>query len=297
MRDEARLLFAHSLAKSTFNVYTTGFNNFKIFLQNFNIPLVLPPPLHVVISYIAYLSMAGYANKSIRSYIEALSFVLKSHSVTDVTKHFLVTKMLTGHKRLVPSQDSRLPITLPILIDLCRVLANICYSNYESLLFKAMFVLAFWALLRVSEIVKTNIKGAEKILQFDDVKVNKKTGIIELKIQWSKTDQCGQGTMISLAQNRALNSSVCPFRALTQFLRVRGKHQGPFFLHFNREPVTRYQFSSVLNAALGALGYQNLRIRAHSFRIGGATFYAQNGMTEDRLKAMGRWRSLSLIHI
>jgi len=52
------------------------------------------------------------------------------------------------------------------------------------------------------------------------------------------------------------------------YISQRPKLNGHLFCHYSGKPVTRYQFSSVLNKALTFMGISNLMIRSHSFRIG-----------------------------
>jgi hypothetical protein len=47
--------------------------------------------------------------------------------------------------------DIRRPITVEILVDIIRILPQICNSIYEAKLFSAVFVLAFRAFLRIGE--------------------------------------------------------------------------------------------------------------------------------------------------
>ena len=52
--------------------------------------------------------------------------------------------------------DIRRPITVEILVDIIRILPQICNSIYEAKLFSAVFVLAFRAFLRIGEIVESS---------------------------------------------------------------------------------------------------------------------------------------------
>jgi hypothetical protein len=51
------------------------------------------------------------------------------------------------------SRDTRRPIALPLLENIVNVLPHLCFSNFETALFQSAFTLAFFALLRVSEVV------------------------------------------------------------------------------------------------------------------------------------------------
>ena len=71
----------------------------------------------------------------------------------DTTTTFIVKKILEGCRRTRPQRDVRAPITEAMLGKLCAVLPGICFSRYETILFKAAFLTAYFGLLRVSEVV------------------------------------------------------------------------------------------------------------------------------------------------
>ena len=60
--------------------------------------------------------------------------------------------MLIGFQKSNSSSDARLPITPTILFQLVNALQHTTSSKFLRVLFKAMFILAFCAFLRVSEI-------------------------------------------------------------------------------------------------------------------------------------------------
>lgn len=60
----------------------------------------------------------------------------------------------------------------------------------------------------------------------------------------------------------------------------------------NGQPLTRYQFSQVLDKVLKLVGVEG-RYRAHSFRIGAATAAFEQGCLEEIIMEAGRWKSKS----
>ena len=61
-------------------------------------------------------------------------------------------------------------------------------------------------------------------------------------------------------------------------------------MHSGGKALTRYQFSSVLEKSLNALGVHG-RFKAHSFRIGAATAAFEAGCSPDAIMQAGRWKS------
>ena len=69
------------------------------------------------------------------------------------------SKISKGQRKLIIASvqklDNALAISKELLTGICVKLSEICSSHYETLLFKAAFTLAYYRLLRVSELVYT----------------------------------------------------------------------------------------------------------------------------------------------
>ena len=60
----------------------------------FRLPLTMSSPLDLVVYFIAYMSMQDRTPGAIRTYVSGLSYMYKIHGLWDVTKFYIVTKML-----------------------------------------------------------------------------------------------------------------------------------------------------------------------------------------------------------
>ena len=72
-----------------------------------------------------------------------MSFWYKVQGREDVTKAFIVTKLLEGAKRGAGTQDNRVPITLNILTKLVQALDKICVLVLKSVSSEQLFVWHF----------------------------------------------------------------------------------------------------------------------------------------------------------
>ena len=165
----------------------------------------------------------------------------------------------------------------------------VCKNKYEAALFSAVFSVAFFGLLRVGEITtsksKSVINGSN--LTISDILVRRK--ILELRVRWSKTDQKGKSVTFLIPENR---KNYCPIRLINEYLKVRPTcNNTDLFIHYTGMPLTKYQFSSVLEKALHFLHMSKGHFRSHSFRIGGATELARQGVSEEVIMRLGRWKS------
>lgn len=247
-----------------------------------------PPSLEDITYFVSYLSLKGLASSTAKTYLAGVGYECKITGYEDVTNHFLIRKMLEGLSRSKSAKDTRAPITLDLLKKIIYTLPTICYSVYETHLFKAAFTLAFFGLMRVSELVIDDKRENTSPVNLVDVKMNILKNQIELTIPKSKTDQQGLGSRIIIM---ATCDDTCPFSCMNEYLKQRSKVNGPLFCHFSGRPLTRFQFSSVLLKALKCLHIDTMFYKTHSFRIGGATYYHNTGVGEEELKTKGRWKS------
>jgi hypothetical protein len=223
--------------------------------------------------------------------LSAINFQCKSLQQSDFSQSFLVQKMLEGLKRLKKPSDSRLPITEELLDRIICNLPNVCTSFYEADLFSSAFSVAFHGLLRVGEIVLSKSWQKHQVIGIEHVRfgvASNRQEIVRITIPFSKTDQYGYAATVEIKENK---SSICPVYLLKKYMSQRTKLNGPLFCHYSGKPVTRYQFSSVLNKALTFMGIGNLMIRSHSFRIGAASSHFEKGISEAEIKKLGRWKS------
>lgn len=198
--------------------------------------------------------------------------------------------MLEGINRSRPkSSDLRLPITKDMLFSVINFLPFVCNSCYECHLFQAMFSVAYHGLLRIGELAYTG-QYSRHVIQMSDVKYLE-NGLVQVRVPSSKTDQCGIGSLIFLKPQA--NVAICPCKLLHKYLRVRPDISGPLFCHFDGIYVTRYQFVSILKKALTRSGLQSKNFCSHSFRIGCATSLAMEGVPDDIIMQLGRWKSNS----
>ena len=124
------------------------------------------------------------------------------------------------------------------------------------------------------------------VLGIKDVSMeNTRVGIV---VKSSKINQLGKGVTVVLS---AQDSHTCPVKSMLGFLHVRPQISGPLFCHYGGKPLTRYQFSAVLDKAIVAIGLDKRFYKSHSFRIGAATTAYQKGFSDEDIKIAGRWKS------
>ena len=239
--------------------------------------------------YIAFLSQSGLGVSTIKSRISALNYVHKLCGGSDLYHDFILKKCLIGLAKSHATIDMRLPITLPILIQLCRSLCKLYSNSYFIALMHAMFSLAFVAFLRVGEITKTGSSYNPNLLCIHNISVCSNPPSLNVSFQHYKHKT--PGPPFTLTVTDLPQMPVVQF--ILTYIKLRGPAPGPLFL-YKGVPVTRNLFVQTLNSCLKFLNLNHLPYKSHSFRIGAASYAISNGVSYDKVKIMGRWKSDAL---
>lgn len=144
-RPQVVKLLEASNSSNTWLTYQNGLSSFQSFRHTFGLDNVWPCPVTHLVNYVAFMSDQGYSPSTVKVYLSGISFYMKSNDFQDLTQSFIIQKMMRGMFRLDKRYDCRKPITLDILIKLLEALKTVCFSLYESKLFKCAFSVAFFA--------------------------------------------------------------------------------------------------------------------------------------------------------
>ncbi|XP_053144071.1 uncharacterized protein LOC128347973 isoform X1 [Hemicordylus capensis] len=286
---EAEEAIRLSLAPSTRVRYASAIREFHAFRVDTGLEDLWPIPVEHIMRYSTHLHGRGLATGSIGGKLAALAFQAKMKGFADSTADFRVRRMLEGWARVNPSQpDTRVPLAPTTLQQVLPLFNDICFSNFEVRLLRASCLVAFFGALRISELVASSRSDTSaRALQWGDARVERDK--VELRLRRAKTDQKGKGATITLAEGT--DEGLCPVRAMRDYMAVRGEGEGQLFRHADATPLTRFQFWALVKEALRRAGLDPRVYGTHSFRIGAASSAAAAGLTEKRIRALGRWRS------
>ena len=85
--------------------------------------------------------------------------------------------------------------------------------------------------------------------------------------------------------------TVCPVQSLLDYFSVRGTVHGPLFINQDGSPVLRSEFSKMLSSVIQLCNLDPNRYKGHSFRIGAATYAAEQDLPDSKIRQLGRWTS------
>ncbi|XP_069823144.1 uncharacterized protein [Dendropsophus ebraccatus] len=278
-------LIRSAVAPRTWAAYSAAWSQWKVFCLSLQ-EHYLQHDVWLTLAFVNMLISKHLSHSAIVKMLAGVSFFLKLFGFSSVSGFFIVKQVLKGYKKGRVSPDARRPITVDLLLKLHGSLVSVCSSDFEVVLFQALFSLAFFGAFRLGELVSFS-KISPSGLLLSDVSIS--SGILSVLIRFSKTDQLGRGSVLRI--NAFSGSEVCPIKCLSSYLAIRPAIDGVLFIHEDLSFVTRYQFNRVLRLCLVNLGLGNLRFTSHSFRIGAATEAASAGLDEQLIRRLGRWDS------
>ncbi len=237
--------------------------------------------------FVAFLYEEGLKYNSIQVYLAAIARGLEARKLPDTTKSPLVGRMILGAKKLTFSRDIRKPITENLLRSIIKVLERLVFTSYEVHLYWAVFTWAFGAGLRVSEY--TESKVVDHNLHMSSIDSIWLDGELAYRITF-RSYKCCPDEFPDFVLVKNEDVFLCPVASMWHYLNRRPPGDGPLFLTPNG-PLKRRDVENVLEKACVLLGWNKTCYHSHSFRIGRATMWAQQGYNEMQIQAMGRWKS------
>ncbi|XP_066450327.1 uncharacterized protein [Eleutherodactylus coqui] len=238
----------------------------------------------VTLDTLAAMRKKGASADAAKKHLTAVAFLIRLHGSRDVTKDFVFGQIIKGWKKDKVIKDGRRPITFELLNAILEVLGEVCEEGSEAELFRVAFAIAFFAAMRIGELVSAS-KSRPGGLMYGDVLVDE--DCIKIGVRRSKTDVYGVGEWLRIGK---LGTKWCPVVLITGFLE-RHCGTGPFLKHASGLPLTKYQFTAVMRGSLNKLGLNPKDFGSHSFRIGAVTSAFSCGMGIEGIKRVGRWRS------
>ncbi|XP_067309065.1 uncharacterized protein [Pseudorasbora parva] len=287
-------LIFHAISPRTLQSYWTAWKAFKQFHSFYN--QFFPNfSLLSISSFISYLhKIKSIQPSTIKVYLSGIQFFFKliyGHPCPAITNP-QISLLIKGIQKTNPTHpDSRQPLTSDLLAKCLTFLRSGHMPPDTARTLDAMFPLAFFGFLRVSEFT-TNSKFNPTIHPtFSDLQVLDKD-TIRFLIKRSKTDQFKNGHFIHIFN---LPTPIQPYQSLSFFLAHReaqiSSQLDPLFIDENNLPITRHWFHKKLKYILTNSGIQAHLYSSHSFRIGAATTAAQKGLPDHQIKLLGRWSS------
>ena len=247
----------------------------------------------------AYLVDGGVQSSTLKSYFSAIKHVLKVDGYPWNDSKVLLSALIRGCKL----ENDRVKLRLPIqknllemlLFEIERFYGEGNSQPYLELMYKALFSLAYYGMLRVGELTL-----GPHTIRASDIHVGGNKEKIMLVLYSSKTHGKESGpqkvkiSAVPVAGRSRITRFFCPFALVTRYLHVKkhyGSNQTALFTFSDGSTVKPEQVRTLLRALLHRINLDASLYDVHSFRIGRACDLYKFGYSLDRIKSMGRWKS------
>ena len=251
--------------------------------------------------FVAYLSESGVQSSTVRSYISAIKNILKKDGYCWNEKEILLSSLTKACKLKNDKIKTRLPIEIKLLEMLLFEVGRMYkIQPYMEILFKTLFLLMYYRMMRVGEVAESphTVKAAnvhvgrnkEKILilLYSSKTHGKESGPQEIKIQSTNNSQSTKNSKETVKQ------FFCPFQVARQYVRMRGpyiREDEPFFILSDRSALQAQMIREILRTLLENLNLRPELYDTHSLRAGRSRQMAKFGFSVKEIRKAGRWRS------
>ena len=179
-------------------------------------------------------------------------------------------------------------------IDTLHLIVRACDFTYMGQIFKAIYTLAFFSFLRLSNLVphtRNAFSPYYKVARGDVIFAP--PGLL-LLIKWSKTIQAKNAVKILKIPDLGANP-ICPVQAIRNAMAITpGPSNSPLFQYKSNsqwQPLTDTQVRRHFALILKKLNLHNSNITFHAFRHSGATYAFNSNIELQHIQSHGTWTS------
>ena len=280
-----------ALRPKTARCYDLLFRNFVGFCVCNKINIIYIT-IDEIMAYMEYLVENGVSVNMVANNISAIRAKFVMYGLPhDLLHHpriqYFIKSLKINRPLTVTTRNIMSLSTLETLVQLCESLPS-------GISFKAIFLIAFFVFLRISNV------APQSLSQFDpsrhltpaDVKISKK--YMKLIIKWSKTMQT-RDRAHTITLPKLYPSPLCPVTALISAMsQYSPGPQDPLFQVRTPEgykPITESRLRKVLSKLIVQTGLPKGHFTFHTFRRSGATLAYNAHVPIQSIKSHGSWTS------
>ena len=251
--------------------------------------------------FIGYKINQGIQSSTVKSYVSAIKKTLMTDGYPWDDEKVMLGALTSACKLVNDIVLTRLPIQCSLLEMILFELQRVFNQNgqqYLQLLYKTLFALSYYGLMRACEVTQTT---SGHVLNAKDISAAKDKEKILIVLYSSKTHTEGMRPQkIKITSNKIEKSGkyihrhFCPFVLMKKFMEWRGgylDHKEQFFIFGDRSPVTASHARTVLKTCLSNLGLEPSNYGMHSFRVGRTSDLIKYNYSLEEVMRMGHWHS------
>ena len=280
-----------AMRPSTQAAYARYFRIFLMFTVFINVEVKKVTTPHIL-AFLEFLQYNKFSPPVMLNVISAVKSRLQAYGLP--ITHWCDTRITYFTKSL--QHTKRFKACLPRIIDM-QMLKNIitlCNTSACEVVFKAIYLVAFYSFLRISNLVPHTTESFSPLEQLCKGDIFFASPGIHILVKWSKTLQKRDKAVV-IKIPKIENSILCPVKAVKDLLDViPGGDDAPLFqvqLYNKWVPLTDTRLRKHFNTILCKLNLQDSGITFHYFRKSGATLAFNANASLQAIKAQGTWSS------
>ena len=282
---ERAIALGHAIDTSTLNSYSSALNSYLSFVRLHDLPVEPTPD---TLSFFTVFMSHHIDPKSVSNYLSGICQQLEPYfaNVRSARLSPLVDRTMKGCLRLKSSPVKwKRALTFG---DLQKVVNDLDGSTlHDDLLFKAMLLTGFFALMRLGELTfpdEFRLRNWKKISKRSTVVIS--TNQYEFLLPAHKADPFFEGNRIIVKKEQ--HCSLNPLSVFREYLTSRDDLfplSSPLWVLHNGSVPTRKFFITRLRH------FFERDVAGQSMRAGGATSLAEHGVAPSLIQFIGRWSS------
>lgn len=283
------------IQESTKKMYHSVWCNFNQFLLSFDdLPTTWEDKMVLFASFLADI---GNSSATVSSYMSAIRYVLRHDGIEVSNTSCRLSLIIRACKLHNDVVTVRRPIRLGLLNLILGQVNKIYLGNsqpYLAALYHAIFVSAYYGLMRISELV-----GKHAVMTGDmHLSKNQRKAKLKYVLRSSKTLTIGKRPQIIdiYPDYQILGTPLCPVKIVDQFSKMRPPRTDPlsrFFVFSDGSHVQPHHVRSVLRKCLQSLNLPWRSFNFHGYRSGRATDLFKWNFDIDWIRKVGRWSKKS----
>ena len=278
----------------TVSAHKTHFTTFLQFCELISQQLEEISPC-TIIAFIEFLAKNGLTHASVCNYLSSLKTVFKLYQLpVHILDHEWVRLTLRSIALNVP-----VPLKIKGLFSIQHMyqLISLCNQIPYGLVYKSLFLSAFFGFLRLSNIAPVSVKSFDVFTHLCRADFIRSSSHGHLILKWSKTLQ-NQNQFKVIHLPFLGSSPLCPISALQVMCSsIPASKNSPLFCApqgLGVVPLTQSKVRKMLRALVLSMGLDPEIHSFHTFRRSGASFAYNNGIAVDSIQKQGTWTSDSV---
>ena len=230
------------MAPATRASYATAQHRYLSFCTEAGVVEPWPVVEAILCRYVTFLGQQGLKHRSIKAYLSGLIYNIRLGLGNPFAHEAMLhlEYVFTGIKRVQAHQAPPLLKRLAITIEITRMLQSVWVKrevNAQTVMLWAAACTGFFSFLRVGEFTIASGNAYDPLIHLSlaDLSIDSHSAptMISLRIKQSKTDPFRQGVDVFLGATQA---SICPVKAMVDYIAVRPPSPGPCSLQTSVHP-------------------------------------------------------------